>query len=52
MWSDHRLHHEESFTDKRHFTIIVAPGHWDFIKNVNTDAVQTGNSTDHGSSRR
>ena len=25
--SDHCLHHEESFTDKRHNTIIVAPGH-------------------------
>ena len=24
-WSDNCLHHEESFTDKRHHTIIVAP---------------------------
>ena len=29
VWSD---------TDKRHNTIIVAPGHGDFIKNVTTDA--------------
>ena len=31
VWSGHCLHHEESFTDKRHKTIIVAPGHRDFI---------------------
>ena len=41
-WSDHCLHHEESFTDKRHDTIIVAPGHRDLIKNVTTDALQMG----------
>ena len=42
VWSDHCLHHEESFTDKRHYTIIVAPGHRDFIKNMTTDALQMG----------
>ena len=42
VWSDHCLHHEESFTDKRHYTIIVAPGHRDFIKNMTTDGLQTG----------
>ena len=42
LWSDHCLHHEESFTDKRHNTIIVAPGHQDFIKNKTTDALQMG----------
>ena len=36
-WRDYCLHHE-SFTDKRHDTIIVAPRHRDFIKNKNTDA--------------
>ena len=41
-WSDHCLHQEESFTDKRHNTIIVAPGHRDFIKNKTTDALQMG----------
>ena len=38
----HCLHHAESFTDKRHYTIIVAPGHRDFIKNKTTDALQVG----------
>ena len=33
VWIDHCLHHEESFTDKRHNTIIVAPCHQHFIKN-------------------
>ena len=42
MESDHCLHHEESSTDKRHYTIIVAPGHRDSIKNVTTDALQMG----------
>ena len=41
-WSDHCLHHEESFTDRRHNTIIVAPGHRESIKDVTTDALQTG----------
>ena len=41
-WSDYCLHHEEPFTDKRHNTIIVAPGHRDSIKNVTTDALQKG----------
>ena len=40
VWSDHRLHHEESFTVKRHSPIIVAPGHRDFIQNMTTDALQ------------
>ena len=39
-WSDHRLHHEECFTDWRHHTIIFAPGHQDFIKNLTTDALE------------
>ena len=42
VWSDHCLHNEESFTDKRHHTIIVAPGHRDFIMNLTTDALQIG----------
>ena len=42
VWSDHCLHHEESFTDKRHNTIIVARGHRDFIKNKTTDALKMG----------
>ena len=42
VWSDHCLHHEESFTDKRHYIIIVAPKHRDFIKNVITDPLQMG----------
>ena len=42
VWSDHCLHLEESCTDKRHCAIIVAPGHWDFIKNMTTDALQMG----------
>ena len=41
-WGDHCLHHEESVTDKRHCTTIVAPGHRDFIKNLTTDALQMG----------
>ena len=40
VWSYKCLRHEESFTDKRHSTIIVAPGHRDFIKNKTTDALQ------------
>ena len=47
VWSYLCLHHEESFTDKRHNTIIVAPGHLDFIKNS-----ADGHSTHHGPSRR
>ena len=42
VWSDHCWHHEESFTDKRRNTIIVAPGHRDFIQNKTTDALQMG----------
>ena len=42
VWSDYCLHNEKSFTDKRHNTIIVAPGHRDFIKNKTTDALQLG----------
>ena len=42
VWSYHCLHHEESFTDKRHNTIIVAPEHRDFIKNKTTDPLQMG----------
>ena len=42
VWSDHCLHHEESFTDKRRNTIIVARGLRDFIKNVTSDALQMG----------
>ena len=42
VWSYHWLHHEESFTDERHNTIIVAPGHRDFIKNKTTDGLQIG----------
>ena len=41
-WSYHCFHHEESFTDKRHNTIIVAPGHRDSIKNKTTDPWQMG----------
>ena len=41
VWSDHCFHHEESFTDKRDNTIIVARGHRDF-KNKTTDALQMG----------
>ena len=40
--SYHCFHHEESFTDKRHNTIIVVPGHRDFIKNKITDPLQMG----------
>ena len=39
-WSDHRLHTERAYTDKRHDTFIVAPRHQDFIKNVTTGALQ------------
>ena len=42
VWSYHCLHHEESFTDKRHNTIIVAPGHRDFIKSLTTGTLQMG----------
>ena len=44
VWSDHCLNHEESFADKRHYTIIVAPGHQDYIKNMTTDALRMGTS--------
>ena len=30
------------FREKRHNTIIVAPGHGDFVKNVTNDALQMG----------
>ena len=42
VWSYHCFHHEESFTDKRHNTIIVVLGHLDFIKNKTTDPLQMG----------
>ena len=32
---------KESFTDKRHYTFIVAPGYGDFIQNMTTGALQT-----------
>ena len=31
---DHLLHHKEFFTDNWHYTIIDAPGHRRFIKNI------------------
>ena len=36
------LHHEESFTDKRHSTFNVALGHRDFIKNKTPGTLQMG----------
>ena len=50
-WSDHCLHHEESFTDKGHSTIAVAPGHRDFIKNKTLGTLQMGTVHVIGSSR-
>ena len=38
-WSDHCLHTERVYKDRRRCTFSVAPRHRDFIKNMTTDAL-------------